>query len=231
MAGRFSDILGTTFDKLQLGLSATAVQIKQVAGKLRARNKADSADAPVVGSVIAASGDFLELNEDAVGAAADWKYTLSRPAAGMTAARTIVLPPDAGTAGFAVVTDGAGNWTYAAIAAGADKVITDTTTLAFGSVSPLAMFNLPANAVVHGVTVVIDTPFNGTPSLSVGIAGTVSKYLGATSVDLTQPATINFDVEPGLASVGTIEALIATYAAGGATAGSARLLVAYSIPS
>lgn len=231
MAGRFIDLLGTTFDKLQVGIGATAVSIKQVAGKLRARNKADSADAPLVGSVIASSGDFLELNEDAVGSAADWKYTLARPATGMTAARTITLPPDAGTAGFAVVTDGAGNWTYAPIAAGNDKVITDTTTLAFGSVSPLAMFNLPALAVVHSVTVVIDTAFNGAPSLSVGITGTVSKYLGATSVDLTQAATISFDVEPGLPAVGAVEALIATYAAGAATAGSARILVAYSIPS
>ncbi len=231
MAGRFIDLLGTTFDKLQVGIGTTAVSIKQVAGKLRARNKADSADAPVVGSVIAASGDFLELNEDAVGAAADWKYTLARPAAGMTAARTITLPPDAGTAGFALSTDGAGNTSWVAIAAGNDKVITDTTTLAFGSVSPLAMFSLPANAVIHGVTVVIDTAFNGAPSLSVGIAGTVSKYLGATSVDLTQAAATSFDVEPGLASVGAIEALIATYAAGAAAAGSARILVAYSIPS
>ena len=231
MPGRFIDLLGTTFDKLQVGLGATAVNIKQVAGKLRARNKADSADAPVVGSVIAASGDFLELNEDAAGAAADWKYTLARPAAGMTAARTIVLPPDAGTAGFAVVTDGAGNWTYAAIAAGADKVITDTTTLAFGSVSPLAMFNMPANAVIHQVEVISDTPFNGAPSLSIGVAGTVSKYLGATGVDLTALAASGFEASPNLPAVGAAEALIATYAAGGATAGSARLMVHYSIPS
>lgn len=231
MAGRFIDLLGTTFDKIQVGIGATAVSIKQVAGKLRARNKADSADVAVVGSVIAASGDFLELNEDAVAAGADWKYTLARPAAGMTAARTVVLPPDAGTAGFAVITDGAGNWSYSAIAAGTDKVITDTTTLAFGSASPLAMFNLPANAVVHTVTVVVDTAFNGAPSLSIGVAGTVSKYLSATAVDLTQATATTFEVEPGLASVGAIEALIATYAAGGATAGSARLLVAYSIPS
>ena len=231
MAGRFIDLLGTTFDKLQVGIGATAVSIKQVAGKLRARNKADTADAPLVGSIIASSGDIMELNEDAAGAGADWKMTLARPAAGMTAARTITFPGEAPTAGFALVTDATGQLSFSAIAAGNDKVITDTTTLAFGSVSPLAMFNLPANAVVHGVGVVIDVAFNGAPSLSVGIAGTVSKYLGATSVDLTQPAAISFDVEPSLASVGTIEALIATYAAGGATAGSARLLVSYSIPS
>lgn len=231
MAGRFIDLLGTTLGKIQIGIDAAAINLKSAAGKLRARNKADSADVPVVGSVIAASGDFLELNEDAVGAAADWKYTIGRPAAGMASALTLNLPPNAGTAGFALITDGAGNLSFAAIAAGSDKIITDTTTLAFGSASPLAMFALPANAVVQCVTVVIDTAFNGAPSLSIGIAGTVSKYLGSGQVDLTQPATTVFEVEPGLAAVGSIEAMIATYAAGGATAGSARLLVAYSIPS
>lgn len=229
--GRFIDLLGTSLDKLQVGIGATAVSIKQVAGKLRARNKADSADVAVVGSVIAASGDFLELNEDATSAGADWKLTLARPATGMTAARTITLPGEAPTAGFALVTDATGQLSFSAIAAGSDKIITDTTTLAFGSTSPLSMFNLPANAVVHGISVVIDTAFNGAPSLSIGIAGTVSKYLGSTSVDLTQAATTSFGAEPALASVGSIEAVIATYAAGGATAGSARLLVAYSIPS
>lgn len=231
MAGRFLDLIGTTYSKLQIGIDAAALNLKAATGKLRARNKADSADVPIVGSVIAASGDFLELNEDAAAAGADWKYTLARPAAGMTAARTITLPPDAGTPGFAVTTDGAGNWSYTAIAAGNDKIITDTTTLAFGSASPLAMFTLPANAVVSSVKVVIDTAFNGTPSLSIGVAGTVSKYLGATQVDLTQAATTAFEAEPALAPVGTTEALIATYAAGGATVGSARLLVSYSIPS
>lgn len=231
MAGRYIDFLGTTFDKLQVGIGTAAVNIKQVAGKLRVRNKADSADAAIVGSVIASSGDFLELNEDAAGAGADWKYTLGRPAAGMASALNLNLPPNAGTPGFAMVTDGAGNASWAPIAAGNDKTITDTTTLAFGSVSPLTMFSLPANAVVQDVTVVIDTAFNGAPSLSVGIAGSVSKYLGATQVDLTQVATTTFELQPGLAAVGVAEALIATYAAGGASAGSARLLVSYSIPS
>lgn len=229
--GRFIDLLGTSLDKLQIGIGATAVSLKQVAGKLRARNKADSADVVVVGSVIAASGDFLQLNEDAAGAGADWLMTLARPAAGMTAARTITFPGEAPTAGFALVTDGSGQLSFSAIAAGNDKVITDTTTLAFGSAASVAMFNLPALAVVHSVNVVIDTAFNGTPSLSVGIAGTVSKYLGATSVDLTQPAATSFAVEPSLVAAAGIEALIATYAAGAATAGSARILVAYSIPS
>lgn len=228
---RFIDMLGTTLGKLQIGIDATAINLKAAAGKFRARNKADTADLPVVGSVIAASGDFLEINEDATGVGADFKLTIARPAAGMTANVALTLPATSGSPAQVLSTDGSGALSWATVAAGTDKLVTDTTTLGFGSASPLAMFNLPANAVVQSVSVIIDTAFNGTPSLSIGIAGSVSKYLGAVQVDLTQPATTVFEIEPGLASVGTIEALIATYAAGAASAGSARLLVSYSIPS
>lgn len=231
MAGRFQDLLGTVFSKFQIGLGATAVNLKEVTGKLRARNKADAADAPIVGSVISASGDVMELNEDAAAAGADWKYTIARPAAGMTAARTLTLPPDAGTNGFALVTDGAGNTSWVAVATGTDKQITDTTSLAFGSGATVAMYTHPANAIIEQVQVVIDTPFNGTPTVSIGIAGTVSKYMGSGSIDLTQPAGTVFEVAPGLAAVGGAESLIATYAAGGASAGAARILTTYVIPS
>ena len=232
MAGRFIDILGSVYSKFQLGLGSTAVNVKEVAGKLRVRNKADAADAPLVGSVIAASGDLLELNEDAANAGADWKMTLNRPASGMTAQVNLTLPPTVGSPGQVLSTDGAtGVTSWTTVASGNDKVITDTTALAFGSGASVAMFNLPVGAVVANVVVTVDTPFNGTPSLSVGIAGTLSKYLASNQVDLTQAATVSFDVEPGLPAPGAVEALLATYSAGGATAGAARILVAYSIPS
>jgi hypothetical protein len=232
MAGRFLDILGSVYSKFQLGIGSTAVNVKEVTGKLRVRNKADSADAPVVGSVIAASGDAIQLNEDAAGAGADWLMTLNRPAAGMTSAVNLTFPPTVGSPAQVLTTDGStGALSWVTVAAGTDKVITDTTSLAFGSGASVAMFTLPANAVVSNVVVTIDTAFNGTPSLSVGVAGTLSKYLSSTQVDLTQPGATSFDVEPSLNSVGATEALIATYAAGGATAGAARILVSYSIPS
>lgn len=231
MAGRFLDILGTTYNKIQLGIDAAALGLKSVGGKVRARNKADSADAPVVGSVISASGDFLELNEDAAGVGADWKVTLARPAVGMTAAMTLTLPTSTGSPSQVLTTDGSGALSWTTVAAGTDKIVTDTTSLAFGSTSPGVMFTLPANAIVQNIVVTIDTAFNGTPSLAVGVTGTTSKYLASTQVDLTQAATTSFEVEPGLNSVATIEALMFTYAAGGATAGAARILVSYSIPS
>lgn len=231
MAGRFLDILGTTYSKIQLGIDSAALNLKAVSNKVRARNKADSADAPLVGSVIAASGDFLELNEDAAGSGSDYKMTLARPASGMSSAVTFTLPATAGTPAQALVTDGSGVLNWTTIAAGSDKIVTDTTSVAFGSTSPTSMFTLPANAVISEIAVVIDTSFNGTPSLSVGISGTLSKYLASTQIDLTQPAMTVFEIQPGMPSVGTTEALIFTYAAGGASAGAARILVSYSIPS
>lgn len=226
---RFTDILGTISSTFKLGLAG--LLLKSTGGKIRARNTGDSADAPLVGSVIAASGDSLELNEDAAGAGADRKYTISRPATGMAADLTLVLPPDLGTNEFALFTDGAGNTYWAASAAATNLEATDTTDLAFGSSSPLAMYTHPANAVVSKMLVIIDTAFDGSPSLSVGISGDTSKYLDATSVDLTMPAGTIFEVTPGVDSVGTSEEIIATFAAGGATVGAARILSSYVIPS
>lgn len=226
---RFIDIIGIIGTSLRLGINGLI--LKSTGGKIRARNAADNADVPLVGSVIAASGDDIELNEDATDIGADRKYTIRRPAAGMAGALTLVLPPDAGTNEYVLSTDGAGNLYWASSAAASNLEATDTTTIAFGSASPVAMFTLPANAVTAKLQVIIDTAFDGAPSLSVGITGTTSKYLASTSVDLTMAAGTIFEVSPGAAAVGTTEDLIATYAAGGATVGSARILVSYVIPS
>jgi hypothetical protein len=111
----------------------------------------------------------------------------------------------------------------------AGKSTKDTTTLAFGSSSPLSLFTLPANAVIASIRIIVDTAFNGTPSLSIGITGTTSKYVASTQVDLT--VARSYEIYPDLVAAGSTEALIATYAASGASSGSARILVDYSIPS
>lgn len=229
MASRFEDLIGTLFSSFQFGLGG--VRAKTVSSKLRARNAADSADAPLVGSIVSASGDSLELNEDAAGSGADWKMTINRPTSGMSAAVNFTMPATPGSPGQAITTDGSGGLTFTSVATGNDKALYDTTSLAFGSSSPVSMFTLPANAVVLLVKVIIDTTFNGTPSLSVGISGTASKYLASTQVDLTYAAGTVFEVDPAIVANGSSEALIATYAAGGASAGAARIIVAYAIPS
>lgn len=226
---RFSDIIGIIGTSLRLGIGGLI--LKNTSGKIRARSAADDGDAPLVGSVIAASGDDIELNEDAADAGADRKYTIRRPSAGMAGALTLVLPADAGANQYVLATDGAGNTYWASSAAASNLEATDTTDIAFGSASPVAMFTRPANAVIAKLQVIIDTPFDGAPSLSVGVSGTTSKYLASTAVDLTMAAGTIFEVSPGVAASGATEDLIATYAAGGATVGAARILVSYVIPS
>lgn len=226
---RFLDLRGILGTILQFGING--LQLKSASGKIRARNAADDADAPLVGSVIAASGDSLVLNEDAAGSGADWIMTISRPATGMSQALTFVMPANYGTADFVLKTDGAGNLSWAASASATNLEATDTTDLEFDSTGTVAMFQLPANAIVLSVKVVVDEAFDGAPSMSIGVTGELSRYLGSGQVDLKAAAGTVFEVNPGLPAEGTAQDLIATYTAGSATEGAARLLVSYVIPS
>lgn len=230
MPGLFSDLLGTTKAFFKIGGTA-GVRLKNNAGDLLVRNTGDTADSAVTASKVNVSGDVVDINSDAAGAAADWKYTLQRPAAGMTAAVVLTLPVDDGTPGQVLKTDGAGvlSWVAAGDTSLADKL--DTTSLAFGTASPVAMFTTGTADVVDYITVVIDATFDGAPSASVGISTATSKYLSATDIDLKATAGTVFHVHPGLAAAGAAEALIITYAAGAATVGAARFIVHYASPA
>lgn len=227
--GRWIDLLGTLKSTFKIGL--TGVLLKNNAANLVVRNTTDAADAEVTMSKLNVSGNVAVLNSDAAGSGADWLYTIQRPAAGMTAAVVLTLPVDDGTPSQVLQTDGAGilSWTsVGGSTASSEKM--DTTSLAFGTASPLALFTTGAGDILAKVKVVVDTAFNGTPSLSIGVVGTTSKYMGATEVDLTAAAGTVFEVDPGLVAGGA-ENLIATYAAGGASAGAARILIHYGTPS
>lgn len=229
----YKNIAGTTENKFQVGIGGP--QVKNSSGTVEARNAADAAYAAVAASLFKTYGNDFELNSGAAGAGADWKMVLRRPSTGQTENLTVVFPAGSPSPAQALVVDtftaGVITLQWQTMAAGNDKPVVDTTSIAFGSTSPVAMFTLPANAVVLSVRVIIDTAFDGTPSLSVGIAGTLSKYLPSTAVDLKAVATTVFEFEPGLPATGSSESLIATYAAGGAAAGAGRILVTYVIPS
>lgn len=225
--GYFSDLFGTVRSTFKLGI--TGVLLKNSAGNLQVRNNADNADANITTLKLLNSSDALQLNSSATQSAASWRYDLARPAAGMSANQTLTMPAGLGTAGQAIVTDGAGNLSYASTASTASLDHIDTTSLAFGTASPLAMFSTGAADIIDEVEIIVDTAFNGTPSLSIGITGTTSKYMSATDIDLTAAASTTFKVHPGLPAAGA-EALIATYSAGGASAGAARILVHFAAP-
>lgn len=227
--GIFSDLLGSLRSTFKIG-GNTGVVLKNSSGNLLVRNTSDNADAEATVSKLSISGNLFDINSDAAGSAADWKYTLQRPASGMTAAVVLTLPPDDGTANQVLQTDGNGvlTWVSAGTTASSEKI--DTTTLAFGTASPLALFSTGAADIIERIQIIVDTTFDGTPSVSIGIAGTTSKYMAATDVDLKAAGTTVFEVHPGLVAQGA-ESLIATYSAGSASAGSARILVFFATPA
>lgn len=227
--GLFSDLFGTTKAYFKIG-GTTGVRLKNNSANLVVRDTGDTADASLTASEVDISGNVLKINSDAAGSGADWLYTIQRPASGMTAAVTLTLPVDDGTASQVLQTDGNGvlSWVSAGTTALCDKI--DTTSLAYNTSSPVTMFTTGAADIIDRIEVVVDTAFNGTSTMSVGVAGTTSKYMGTTDVDLTAAATTVFEVHPGL-TAGGAENLIITYSAGGASAGAARVLVHYATPA
>lgn len=233
MAGRFLDLLGTAFTKLQIGIGGP--QVKNASGVIQIRNAADAAYAQISAALFATYGNDFELNAGAAGSGADWKMTFKRPSTGMTHALNITWPsgdPAVGQA-LTVATFSGDNITlqWTTIASGTEKLIVDTTSLAFGTSSPLAMYTAPASAVHTMFQVIIDTAFNGTPTMSIGITGTTSKYVSTGQIDLTAAAGTIFEICPAVAAPGGTENIIATYSAGSASAGAARILGYYAIPS
>jgi hypothetical protein len=229
MAGIWTDAFGTLQSFFRLGLSGP--RLKANGSNLVVRNGGDTADATVTASSHSSSGDVgLIINSDAAATGADWSITIQRPSTGMTASYTLTLPVDDGTPNQVLSTDGAGVLSWASSASTASSAKVDSTSLAFGSTSPVTMFTTGASDIINEVRIIVDTAFNGTPTVSVGISGTTSKYMASTQNDLTATATTTFAVHPGLTAQGA-EAIIATYAAGGASAGAARIEVEYYTPS
>ena len=220
---KFSDLIGTLTASFRLGLAG--VRLKNTAGNLSIRNTVDSADATVTALKLLNTGNTIDIGTTNVlsvsrNAAQASALTVTYPAAKATDGQ--VLAQKAGTGAGIIELE------FVSVAGGNGGTITDTTSLAFGTASPLTLFTLPANAVVQDVRVIVDTAFNGTPSLSIGITGTASKYFSSTQVDLLTVGI--YEVYPGIIALGSTEALIATYAANTATVGAARIEIDYVVP-
>lgn len=224
----YTDLLGTTSTTFKIGVNHL---IKAITGGFAVRNAADSADGKIQASQFEASGDTgLIINSDAAETGSDYKITINRPTSGMGASYTLTLPVNDGSPSQVLSTDGSGVLSWASAGSTADKIGVDTTALAFGTASPLALFTTPANAIIEKIQVIIDTAFDGTPTLTVGITGTTSKYMTATQNILTATAGTGYESNPRLPATAG-ESLIATYSAGGATVGAARILIHYFVPT
>ncbi len=227
--GIWKDIIGTTKEMFQIAIGG--VKLGNSSGNLTVKDNA-GADSDITVKKAFLSGDELEINSDAAGTGADWKYVLARPATGMTEAVTLTLPTTNGSPNQALVTDGDGNLSFASVGSSAQCLNVDSTDLFFDSASPVTMFTPPEGAYIEFVRVIIDTPFDGSaPSLSVGISGALSKYMASTQVNLKGNAKDIFEVCPAEGAISGSTPLIATYVASGSTSGAARIEVGYSIPT
>ena len=210
----FSKITGTSVGSFILGL--TGVKLKNASGNLEVRNNADSAYADIT------------VN-DANLHGGTYKVTLS-PSASQTADYALVLPVDDGSPSQVLSTDGSGVLSWVSAASTSNQVVVDSTSIAFGSGSTVTAFTLPANAVIDAVSIIIDTAFDGTPTLSVGVSGgSSSKYAGSGDSLLTQAG--RYEIYNESVPVGTSENIELYYSAGSASVGAGRVLVSYSIPS
>jgi hypothetical protein len=226
-----ADFFGTALTQIKIGLAAAGIRLKTITGGFAVRNHDDSADAELTASQIKISGNNLKLNSDAAGSGADWEYNLARPSSGMTAAVTLTLPVDDGTADQVLKTDGSGNLSWASAGTTADCLKIDETALAFGDSSPVAMFTKEAGARSHLFRCIVTTAFNGTaPTVSIGIAGNTSKYVPATAIDLKTAGIYEFDMGAVAIEVGT-EPIIATYSADSSSAGAATLQYCRAVPT
>jgi len=212
----FEKIRGTAEAIFGIGLGTTRVNLKNGSGtQVEMRNAGDTA-------YVGTKQSFVDI-QDSNGQ----RMRLSVPDIGSD--YELVFPADDGTPSQVLQTNGSGVLSWVTLAGGADKLSIDTTSLAFGTGSPLTMFTTPSGAVIDYVEVVVDTAFDGTaPTVTVGITGTTSKYTGTTDVDLKTAGS--YRIYPGLPSTAG-EPLIATYVADSSAAGAARILVAYSVPA
>ena len=207
-------IIGTQTGRFILGL--TGASLKNNGGtEVQVRNNADSAYADLGAKNITINGTTY--------------YNTIQASAGQTQNVTLTLPTDDGSPGQVLSTDGSGILSWVAAANTAPNLTADTTSLAFGSGSTVSAFTLPANAVVDSVVIIVDTAFDGTPTLSVGYNGGSASYYAGSGDNLLTVADRYQIPNQNPADVST-QAIELYYSAGGASVGSARVIVYYSVP-
>jgi len=217
MATILSDLLGTAASYFKIGLNG--IRLKNSSGVLHVRNAGDSAFAEV-------QADAVEL----VGASSG-STKLSVPAA---AVAELVLPDSLPSNDQALVAvDVSGSVVtlgYADVATGSNQIKAQSEIVGHGTSSPAAVFTPPANAQFVEAIIDVTEAWNGTgANLTVGVAGSTSRYVGTTDLDLTivqtyrktltytedgTPDTVNIYITPG----------------SGASTGAAKVTILYANP-
>lgn len=205
------NLRGTMGNLLGVGGKA-GVALKNSSGKLIIREGDDSANANIQVAAIeiedAGTGDVI---------------TISAPT--LTGNVNLVLPADDGSPGQFLQTNGSGSTSWASSSSNAD--ITDSTDFDQTG-GTLAMFTPPANALIRRVTAVVDSAAGGgSPTLKIGVTGTLDKYMETGHNDLKNTGI--YETQPEIQET-TALPIIATIVASSQTF-SGRLYVTYAVPA
>lgn len=208
-----SDLVGTLQSTFRLGTA----RLKVASSILTARNSADNADYPFAASAI-------DHN------ASDGKKVRLQAQSGMSADVTLNLPLADGSTGQALITNGSGTLSFTDIATAQNTVKEQEEEILYSASSPVTMFTPPASARIGRIKIEVETAFNGTaPTMSVGVAGGTSRYMGTTDNDLKTAGI--YEVDAAYEEDASPEAIIVTFNADSSSAGAARVTVQYAIPS
>lgn len=190
-------------------------RLKDASSVLQVRNAADSAYLALAA-----------LNVRVQGSNATNAVVLAAPAA-LSGDFTITLPPNAGSSGYVLQTDGAGTTVWAAVSTNADLVQVEAFTEA--TTSPLTIFTPPANAIITDVVIDVTTAAGaGSPTCSVGISGTVARDMATTESDLKTVG--RYQANPDTDVTGSPAAIILTITPSGQTF-TGKVYVKYTNPS
>ena len=185
MANRIvSDLIGT----IRTYFKIATVRLKDTSGVLEVKNAGDTAYAN-------ANAHTLGI----LGSNAANKVTLTAPA-GLADNVALVLPAAVGTLGWVLTdSDGAGTLAFAAPTSNAATIQVEEFTEATSS--PITILAPEDDSVISRVIVVVDSAAGaGSPTISVGVSGTLERDMAAADVDLTTAGI--YEVAP-LTDVGT----------------------------
>lgn len=111
--------------------------------------------------------------------------------------------------------------------AGYSVPVTSITTLNFDSAATVTALDLPADTTVLTVEVIVDTTFDGAPTLSVGTSGDNSRYATTVDINLLDTPESSSLVYSGKTPNVLAETVNLYYTSGGATVGSARVVITH----
>ena len=225
MTVNYSNQGGTTQASFVVGGPVNGITLKLTSGALEVMNASASSDTSVTASLIDLSAS---TNQIVLGSANTHPLTLSSGTP--TATWTLTLPVSSGTSGYVLSTDGTGITSWVAAASTAPALKNFITTVPYNGSSPIAIDTLPGGCVIDHVVVINDTAWTDpTATLSVGITGNVSKYVGTSDNYLS--FTDRFNVDSSNPADASPETINVYFNAGTSSAGSTRVEVWYFTPT